>query len=64
MILKNLLTVFVLTMHKAKGREFLLRVIHSSAVSSDERIKEQSRREAIPEFLRFNIVESEVQNVI
>ena len=39
-------------------------VLASSAVAKDERIKEQSRREAIPEFLRFNIVESEVRNVV
>jgi len=39
-------------------------VLTASAVARDEQIKEQSHREAIPEFLRFNIVESEVRNVI
>lgn len=39
-------------------------VLTASAVARDERIKEQSLREAIPEFLRFNIVESEVRNVV
>ena len=39
-------------------------VLAASAVAKDELIKEQSRRKAIPEFLRFNIVESEVRNVL
>ena len=39
-------------------------VLAASAVANDEQIKEQSRREAIPEFLRFNIVEGEVRNVV
>jgi plasmid maintenance system antidote protein VapI len=39
-------------------------VLAASAVAKDERIKEQSCREAIPEFMRFNIVESEVRDVL
>lgn len=33
-------------------------------VSKNEDIKQQAYREAIPEFIRFNIVESEVRNVV
>jgi transcriptional regulator with XRE-family HTH domain len=39
-------------------------VLAAAAVAKDERIKEQSVQEAIPEFVRFNIVESEVRDVI
>lgn len=35
----------------------------SYAATGDESIKEKALAEAIPEFLRFNIVESEVRNV-
>lgn len=38
-------------------------VMISSAVTGDERIKEEAIANAIPEFMRFNIVESEVRNV-
>lgn len=34
------------------------------AATHDESPKEEARKEAIPEFLRFNIIESEVRNVI
>lgn len=39
-------------------------VLATSAVAKNERAKEQSRHEAIPEFMRFNIVEGEVRDVI
>lgn len=40
-------------------------VLMSAAVSpKGEKIKESARQDSIPEFIRFNIVESEVQNVI
>ena len=35
-----------------------------AAAAKDNRIKEDACKEAIPEFLRFNIVESEVRDVI
>ena len=38
-------------------------VVVSYAATGDERIKEKAIAEAIPEFLRFNIVESEVRDV-
>lgn len=38
-------------------------VIVSYAATGDERIKEKALANAIPEFLRFNIVEGEVRNV-
>ena len=49
---------------KLNGIIYPAGVLTASAVARDERIKEQSRREAIPEFLQFNIVESEVQAVV
>lgn len=39
-------------------------VLAASTVSSDNKIKELAYNESIPEFRRFNIVESEVYNVI
>ena len=39
-------------------------VLAMSEVTNNPQIKEQSIKEAIPEFIRFNIVESEVRNVI
>ena len=39
-------------------------VLAMCAVSKDAEAKEKARKEAIPEFLRFNIVENEVRNVI
>lgn len=39
-------------------------ILAASAAAKDECIKEQACREAIPEFMRFNIVESEVRNVV
>ena len=38
-------------------------IIATSLVSDTSNIKEQSLAEAIPEFLRYNIIESEVRNV-
>ena len=38
-------------------------VVVSYAATGDESIKEKALADAIPEFLRFNIVESEVRNV-
>lgn len=35
-----------------------------AAVSGDDQIREDARAAAIPEFMRFNIVESEVRNVV
>ena len=38
-------------------------VVVSYAATGDERIKEKAITNAIPEFMRFNIVESDVRNV-
>ena len=38
-------------------------VVVSYAATGDENIKKEALEKAIPEFLRFNIVESEVRNV-
>jgi len=50
---------------KARLREpvFPASIIAMSAVSHSERPKQESFERAIPEFKRFNIVESEVRNV-
>lgn len=39
-------------------------ILATAAVLEDEQIKENALSEAIPEFKRFNIIESEVRNVI
>ena len=40
-------------------------VLMAAAVSKNsEDVKEKARRESIPEFMRFNIIESEIRNVI
>ena len=39
-------------------------VLLTARVLGDENIKEQALKEAIPEILRFNIVESDIRNVI
>jgi len=39
-------------------------VLAAFAVTKDETLKEKAKQESIPEFMRFNIVESEVRNVI
>lgn len=39
-------------------------IVVASAASKNDRLKNESIRNAIPEFIRFNIVESEVRNVI
>lgn len=51
---------------KAKLRNtiFPSSVIAAATVSKDTRIMERAIAESIPEFIRFNIVESEIRNVI
>ena len=39
-------------------------VLAMSAASKDDAVKEKAVKESIPEFMRHNIVESEVRNVI
>jgi hypothetical protein len=39
-------------------------VLMEAKISQDDEIKARSIREAIPEFMRFNIVESEVRHVV
>lgn len=48
---------------KLKQPLFSAGVIVSSAATGDDSIKKEALANAIPEFLRFNIVESEVRNV-
>ena len=49
---------------KLKEPLYPMGVLTLSAVSGDFGAKEETYRDAIPEFIRFNIVESEVRNVI
>ena len=51
---------------KAKLQKILFPsgIIVASQVSGDSKIKEKAIEESIPEFLRFNIVENEIRNVI
>lgn len=49
---------------KLQNTIFPVGVLAMSRVTNNPQIKEQSMKEAIPEFMRFNIVESEVRNVI
>ena len=39
-------------------------VMAVSLAAGDDKALRQAEREAIPEFMKFNIVESEVQNVV
>lgn len=39
-------------------------IIATAVITSSDEAKEKTRAEAIPEFMRFNIVESEVRNVV
>ena len=49
---------------KLKNVLFPASVMALAKVAGNDEIKNLSMREAIPEFMRFNIVESEVRNVI
>lgn len=39
-------------------------ILIRAAVSNDESVKQRPLKEAIPEFLRFNIVEADIRNVV
>lgn len=49
---------------KLKTVLFPAGVLIASKIDSNDELKKKSINEAIPEFMRFNIVESEVRNVI
>jgi DNA-binding Xre family transcriptional regulator len=49
--------------HKLAKPLFPLSVVMADAAMKNSRWKDESVRDAIPEFMRFNIVESEVRNV-
>lgn len=40
------------------------RIVAAAAISNNEMVKQRAIAESIPEFMRFNIVENEVRNVI
>ena len=48
---------------KLKNPVYPSGVIAASAVSKDDSVLESAKAESIPEFMRFNIVESDVRNV-
>ena len=49
---------------KLKKKIYPMGVELADMVSDNEKMKMESELSAIPEFLRFNIIESEVRNVI
>lgn len=49
---------------KLKNILFPASILAAARVAKNDEIKRRSVREAIPEFMRFNIVESEVRNVV
>lgn len=53
-------------LRKAKLKDIIYpqSILALSAITNDNKYKEESIKESIPEFLRFNIVESEIRNVI
>lgn len=50
--------------HKLAEPLFPLSIVMAEAATKNSRWKRESMRDAIPEFMRFNIVESEIRNVI
>lgn len=50
--------------HKLSEPVFPLSVVLADAATRNSKWKNESVRDAIPEFMRFNIVESEVRNVV
>lgn len=53
-----------LRQHRMQEIVYPVGVLLTARVLGDESIKEQALKEAIPEILRFNIVESDIRNVI
>ena len=49
---------------KLKSVLFPASVLVAAKVAKSDELKRRSIKESIPEFMRFNIVESEVRNVI
>ena len=49
--------------HRLEKPLFSASVLVASAAAEDDHVKEKAIAEAIPEFMKFNIVESEVRNV-
>ena len=49
---------------KLNKKLYPMGIVAACAVSDDENLKAQAELNAIPEFLRFNIIESDVRNVI
>lgn len=50
--------------HKLEKIVYPSSVLIQAAVMHNEDVKAEARRKAIPEFMRFNIVESEVRNLV
>lgn len=50
--------------HKLEKPLYSSGIIAFSAVTQSDQAKEEALKNAIPEFLRFNIVESEIRNVV
>lgn len=54
----------VLRRAKLKTALYPAGVLSMAAASGNDKIKEDAAKNAIPEFMRFNIVESEIRNVV
>lgn len=50
--------------HKLAQLIYPSSVLIQAAVMHSDEVKEEARQNAIPEFMRFNIVECEVRNVV
>lgn len=50
--------------HKLKTTLFPASIVVAAKMANNEEIKKQAINEAIPEFMRFNIVENDVRNVV
>ena len=50
--------------HKLEQPVYPSGVLMQAAIMHNDSIKEEARKQAIPEFMRFNIVESEIRNLV
>ncbi len=50
--------------HKLSQIVYPSSVLIQAAVMHSDEVKDEARKKAIPEFMRFNIVESEVRNIV
>lgn len=62
---KNVVVLnYYLRQQKMQKMIYPVGILITASVLSDDSVKEDAVKHAIPEFLKYNIVESEVRNVI